>query len=474
MPRCLPLACLLLLAAAPVTTFHNDNRRSGAYVEPTLDTAHAARLHLDAAFHGNVHGNVLAQPLFWLSASHPAGLVVAATEENHVTALDAATGTKVWDRTLGPPVPDRELPCGNIVPLGITGTPVIDEAAGTLYAVAQIETNSGPTAQLFAIALDTGETRPSYPLDIGKSLGPSFDVRRQGQRGALLLLEHTLIVPFGGRSGDCTPFHGWLAPLDTQTGAFRPAFSTQAIGGGIWAFGGPAAADGAVFAATGNTFGAKTWAYGEAVLRFDPASMTAPVSSFAPANWPALDADDLDLGGSTPEPLEIQDRHFLLALGKDGKAYLLDRSHLGGIGGALLAALVSIDEIRTSPANWMEGNAALVAFGRRGAACPPDRQGVTALRVTPAAITTAWCARLDGAGSPIVTTTNGTANRILWIIGADGDDRLHGFDAGTGREIFTGGGAAERMHGLHYTATILAAANHLYVGAVDRIYAFTW
>ena len=83
----------------------------------------------------------------------------------------------------------------------------------------------------------------------------------------------------------------------------------------------------------------------------------------------------------------------------------------------------------------------------------------------------AWCARLDGRGAPIVTTTDGSSNPIVWVVGAEGDDRLHGFRGDTGQEIFTDG-ADDRMTGLRHFATILTAAGRFYVAGDGRIFAF--
>jgi hypothetical protein len=83
----------------------------------------------------------------------------------------------------------------------------------------------------------------------------------------------------------------------------------------------------------------------------------------------------------------------------------------------------------------------------------------------------AWCAPLDGRGAPIVTTTNGSSDPIVWAVGAEGDDRLHGFRGDTGQEIFTGA-ADDRMTGLRHFATILAATGRFYVAGDGRIFAF--
>ena len=47
-------------------------------------------------------------------------------------------GKVVWSRHLGTPVRRSTLPCGNIDPLGITGTPVYDGSSGVLYVAAEL------------------------------------------------------------------------------------------------------------------------------------------------------------------------------------------------------------------------------------------------------------------------------------------------------------------------------------------------
>jgi hypothetical protein len=59
------------------------------------------------------------------------------------------------------------------------------------------------------------------------------------------------------------------------------------------------------------------------------------------------------------------------------------------------------------------------------------------------------------------------------MVGAGGDNRLHGFRADTGDPVFTGGGATDAMVGLRHFVTILAADRRLFIAGDDRIYAFT-
>jgi hypothetical protein len=134
----------------------------------------------------------------------------------------------------------------------------------------------------------------------------------------------------------------------------------------------------------------------------------------------------------------------VLALGKDGKAYLLNRQDLGGIGGALVAQMISDGPIRTAPAVYSLGNSTFVAFQREGTDCPNrvDNANLTVLRIRAEPrpeIGTAWCGSVEGEGAPIVTTSNAEgANSIVWMVGAEGDNRLHGYRGDAGEELTKG------------------------------------
>ncbi len=85
-------------------------------------------------------------------------------------------------------------------------------------------------------------------------------------------------------------------------------------------------------------------------------------------------------------------------------------------------------------------------------------------------MTTAWSAPLRGVGSPIVTTTDGRSDPIVWIVGAEGDNLLHGFRGDTGEPLYAG--PSPPMAGLRHFQTLIATEDRLYVGADGRIYAF--
>src|SRR5450755_3413592 len=143
-------------------------------------------------------GPVYAQPLIVGSD------VIIATENDTVYALNESTGAVRWSRHLASPVPSG-LPCGDIDPSGITGTPVADVAAGRLWFVTF---TSQPTYRhtLWELNLATGQTVAQRPIDVSGS-----DPRSQQQRGALTLLGSRVYVPFGGLYGDCSDYKGRVA-----------------------------------------------------------------------------------------------------------------------------------------------------------------------------------------------------------------------------------------------------------------------
>jgi hypothetical protein len=360
-----------------------------------------------------------------------------------------------------------------------------------VYLDANIADSSGPRHRIFALSLDDGTTAPGWPIDVADALhgGPQpFNSRDQNERGALTIVDGMLYVPFGGHFGDCGDYHGWVVGVSLLQPGKVISWSTRARGGGIWAPGGITVVGQSLFVATGNTFGASTWSDGEAIIRLAPDLHRSNDKRdfFAPSDWHALDERDADLGGSNPVPLDIQGpsgrQSFILALGKDGRAYLLDRNDLGGIGGSVATEAITQQPIRTASAVYPVGSGAFVAFQAGGARCPTrgsDRgtdNDLVVLKISTGdrpSISAAWCGNAHGRGSPIVTTTDGHSAPIVWTVGAEGDNRLHGFRGDTG-EPLSPRGAGPTMAGLHHFQTLIATRDRLYIGADSRIYAFAF
>lgn len=487
--RTLTLAALLsgiscACAAQSVVTYHNSLTRHGEYVVPGLTLSAAAGLHLDTQFSAKLNGHIYAQPLYWLPAGSKSGELIVATESNHVYALSAKTGATIWDTKLKASVPLSELPCGNIDPSGITGTPVIDPSAGVVYFDALTNEKAGPRHLVYALSLSDGSVVPNWPLDIQAELrkkGVTFSSSTQGERSALLLFKGYLYVNYGGNWGDCGSYNGTVVQLQTSSPKIVAHWATKANGGGIWAQGGIAGDGESLFATTGNTFNANMWGGGEAIIRLKPGLAWSEMSKdyFTPSNWQTLDQRDQDLGGTEALPFEITaagepPAKRVIAFGKDGNAYLADRTNLGGVGGALATTKVSNNSIITAPAVYQTKSATMVAFTNSGGGnCSGNN--LTMLNIAASGsspITVAWCAAFSGGGAPIITTTDGRSNPIAWVVGAEGDSLLHGFNVASGRPVFSGNG--ETMNGLHHFATILAAEKHLYVAADGTVYAFAF
>jgi hypothetical protein len=484
------LGAMLLIGdgdAQSVLTFHNDATRGGLYVMPRLTWERAAGMHIDPDFDGRVEGHIYAQPLFWHFRQTNRKLVIVATEDDTVYALDARNGKVAWRQSLGTPVPRAALPCGNISPLGITGTPAIDPIKDAIYLDAMVQAQDGSAQHLiFGLSVGDGTVLPGFPVNVAETLrarGLEFVPRVQNQRGAVLIAENKLFIPYGGHFGDCGQYHGWVVGIDLNDPRSVFAWQTRGLGGGVWAPGGISYDGRSLFVATGNTEGAAEWADGEAVIRLglDLKASQDPRDFFAPTDWRALDAADADLGGVGALPLDVRDPDgktaLLLALGKDGKAYLLDRTNLGGIGGARAVERVARNSPRTAPAVLPMQNGTYVAFEGRGAGCPNGASNgdLTVLRIDahPAPrVSTTWCGAVNGRGAPIVTTDDDNSNPIVWMVGAEGDNRLHGFRADTGAPVFSGGGSGDAMTGLRHFVTILASDDRLFIAADGRLYAF--
>lgn len=485
------VACLLCLtwraaaavsADATIATYHGDPGRSGNYVVPTLSWQALRTMHRDQGFDGRVPGHVYAQPLYWRPPGAAHGLILVATESDVVAALDAVTGRTVWSVTLGRAVPLSALPCGDIDPLGITGTPVIDPVAGAVYLDAVVEQNGAAQHLVYGLRLRDGAALPGWPVNVEAALrtfGINFIPGQQNQRAALAFLNGRIFVAYSGNFGDCGSYHGIVLGLATAPPRAIGAWATRGRKGGIWAPAGISVADGSLFFTTGNTEVGARWEDGEGVFHLQPslARTANPHDYFAPANWKQLDDADLDMTGSPAIPIDVPGpggiAHRLVVFGKDGNAYLLNRTDLGGIGGQIVIRAAGGIPIITSPAVYSARGRAWVVYQARDATCPDGGRGagLAALTVTATNLIPLWCAPFDGRGEPVVTTTDGATDPIVWDVSAGAGDRLWALRGDDGSLLWT---SRETIPGLRHFVTILAAGERLYIAGDGHITAFTW
>jgi polyvinyl alcohol dehydrogenase (cytochrome) len=372
-------------------TYHHDAGRSG--VDPSEPPATALA---PAWTSGPLDGAVYGEPLV------VGERVIAATENDSVYALAATTGAVLWSAKLGTPMAGSALPCGDIDPTGITGTPVVDPAAGLVWVVAFVTPGRH---DLVALDLTSGLVRSRRPAD-----PPGANPLVEQERGALALAAGTVYVPYGGLYGDCGPYHGFVVGL-SATGA-GPVASWQVPTtreGGVWAPPGPVVGPGGqLYVTTGNTQSASTFDDGNAVVRLSADLRQQDV--FAPADWVALNNSDNDLGSVSPTLLP---GGLVFQIGKAGVGYLLRAARLGGVGGQLFAASVCDGAFGGTA---VAGNRVFV----------PCRDGLVALDVGQGPrFSVAWRTHGAAAGAPVV------AGGVVWMVDTGG--RLLGLDQSTGR-----------------------------------------
>jgi len=468
-------AVLSTNAQVNVTQEHNNLSRTGLYIDSAFTPSAAANVARDLNFNGAISGNVYAQPLYIENGPGGASMVIVVTESNNIYALDALTGTVIWQRHIGAPVTSG-LPCGNISPRGITGTPVVHLDSRSLFFDAMID---GATKRhfIYSLNVDNGATNPGWPVNVNGSAtynGIAFSSLVQNERSALGLVNGIVYVPYSGHYGDCGTYHGWVVGVPINNPGNVIAWATTAIGGGIWGHGGVASDGTNMFVITGNTFNAGgNWSGGEAIIRLQagPIFSGNPIDYWAPINWLSLDNGDTGLGGCSAVLIDVPGAtpsQLVLALGKDGNAYLIKRSNLGGITAPVTSANVASYVAGQSAATYRTNQGTYFVF-RNGSS------SVSAYKITatnPPAITSAWSVSQTGKGSPWVTTTDGTHNAIVWVAGAEGDQRLHGYDADTGAVVYAGGGPNELMTGTRKWNTGIVARGRIYFAADNKVYAF--
>jgi hypothetical protein len=473
------ICCTAAVAAnaqVNVTQKNNNPSRDGLYIDAAFTPANAANLVRDLNFNGTIVGNVHAQPLY-IEGGPNGPMIIVVTASNNIYALNASTGTVIWQRTdIGPAVTSG-LPCGNVNPAGTIGTPVVDLASRRLFFDALIA-GSPIKHFIFSLNVDTGATIAGWPVDLNSTAsynGIAFVSLAQENRGALALVNGIVYNSYSGYLGDCGNYHGWVVGVNINNPSDVHAWATTALGGGIWGHSGVASDGTNMFVITGNTFNtAGNWMGGEAIIRLQAGPVfNGPPSTenyWAPTNWFNLDNGDTDLGGVSAMLIDVPGAtpsQLVLALGKDGNAYLLNRNNLGGIAAPI--AQLNVDGVirGQSSTTYHTSQGTYFVF------CGSDE--IKAYKITatsPPSILLAWSASQPGQGSPWVTTTDGTNDAIVWVVGAQGDQRLHGYNGDTGAVVYAGGGANELMTGTRKWNSGIAARGSIYVANDNKVYAF--
>jgi outer membrane protein assembly factor BamB len=406
--------------------YHQNAGRSG--IGPGLPTFGSPH----QAWRAAVDGDVYASPLIVL------GHVLVATENNTVYSLDLFSGAVVWHRHLGDPVDASTLACGDIGPVtGITGTPAADVVGRHLYVVAFLR---GYHHVLFELSMTDGSVVGQQAVD-----PPGSDPSVQQERGALALGSGRVYIPFGGLYGDCGNYHGYVVAVPSaggQTLYYQTPVSREA---GIWSPAGPTIdASGNVYVVTGNGSPTQSFAYSNSVIQLSPDLQMR--SFFAPGDWQSLDASDTDLGsvGATLLP----SLGVVVAVGKQGVAYLLRADALGGVAGQIAS-----------------GSVCAGAWGGTASSGPmvlvPCSDGLVALSVTQTSFSIAWKAPNPRLGSPII------AAGAVWAIEPE-TGRLFALDLSSGSVLYTAS-----LGGARHFSTPAATEGFVVAPAGAQVEAFT-
>lgn len=405
-------------------TYHGDPARTGAApASPALGA-------LRSAWSTRLDGAVYGEPL----VVH--GRVIVATEADTVYALDEATGRILWQRNLGAPAPGSALPCGDIDPLGITGTPVYDPATGLVFAVAELS-----DGQHELVGLDARDGSLVLRRDVEPPRGNRLAYQ---QRAALTLLNGRVYVAYGGLYGDCSDYVGTMLSVPTTGGGPVESYVVPTSReGGIWAPGGPTVDGSRLLVSVGNGASSTDYDGSDSVLSLD-ASLHR-TDFFAPSGWAQENAGDVDLGSMTP----VRVGPYVFAEGKSGTAYLLNPDRLGGIGGQIAQAAVC-------PAFGAPAVAGTVVY-------VPCEDGLQQVTVTSSGgLQPGWRLPLHAAGSPV------TGAGAVWVIDYGSGD-LYALDPASGHEL-----QRAQLGAVPHFVTPTLSGNHVFVGTLGGVTALTW
>jgi hypothetical protein len=353
---------LAATAQTSVTTYHNDNYRTGwNSTETTLTPANVGATKFGVLGTVALDDQVDAQPLVVPGVNITAGrhqgkhdVVYVVTENDTVYAIDANKGTVLLKQSLGKPV-FSPLGCNNNGPnVGINSTPVISTSSNTLFVMAYTHDASGPTYRIHALDLGSLTDKvtaqivtASHTLSNGTTF--TFNARYQRQRPALLMANGNIYAGFGSFCDySANLSRGWLLGWNASTLAPLSAnkvFDTQPASpdnfflSSIWMSGyGPAADDsGNVLFVTGNSDPSGTTYDGvtniqESVVKVS-ADLTSVLDLFTPSDQNILDQGDLDFGSGGALVLPDQSGsipHLAVAAGKEGTMFLMNEDSLGG------------------------------------------------------------------------------------------------------------------------------------------------
>ncbi len=453
------LICSSAYAQIAVTTYHNDNYRTGANLQETrLTPSNVNVLTFGKLQAFPVEGYVYAQPLFVPGVDIQGmqhDVLYVADEHDAVTAFDVHTFAMLWQTSflsddgryiVSTLSSDDDLGCDDLVPeVGISGTPVIDLSRNTLYVIARTKVTDTQTGHkqfyetLHALDLRTGADivapqviTATVPGTGGGSQGGflTFDPLVESQRPALLLANGQIIATFASLC-DLGFYHGYVLAFDETTLQPTGAFVTTPNGyqGGMWGSGaGPALdSNGRIYVPTGNgdfTANVGGQDFGDSILRLNWSNDLFTVEDyFTPWDYQPLWDFDADLGSGgvmlLPDQPGTTYPYLLVQAGKEGTIDLLNRDNMGhwhaGDDSQVLQTIPHVmNGIWGAPAFWKNN----IYFGAYSDYLKAFRFNSTAeqISVGPVSHSPQY---FNYPGPTPSVSSNGPNNGIVWVIQSD-------------------------------------------------------
>jgi hypothetical protein len=407
--------------AVNVLTQHNDLSRTGANTQETILTTANVASSFGQLFSDTMDGQVYAQPLYLQNLNIAGGthdVIFVCTENNSVYAFDADTpDVTYWQTNLGTPFPATD---GDLEPVvGITSTPVIDLASGTIYVESCMQSGDH---ELHALDITTGAEKFGGPVTLA---APGFVPSIERQRAGLLLLNGLVYLCFASY-GDNGDYHGFIFGYNATNLSLEYSFNTTPTGtqGGVWSSGmAPAAdTDGNIYVMTGNGTFDGTTNFGMSLLKL---SANLTVEDYAtPDNYQPLSDADLDFGSGG---VVLLPTHYAVGIGKDLNLFLADINNLGHVGNfaeVFAAEQFQGDVVGKSPVYWQGPSMQYLFLAH--ANNPTESFQFTGSYINQTALGTSSFSQNDRCGG-LSLSANGTNNGILWEVGSDSN--LRAYDA---------------------------------------------
>jgi PQQ-like domain len=461
-------------AQVNVTTYHNDNSRTGQNVDETiLTTSNVNATNFGKLFSQSVDGYAYAQPLYVSNVTINHGthnVVYVATMNDTVYAFDADNNTgsnaqPLWKVNFTnaakgiTTVPTSNLHCDDVFSssVGIFSTPVIDTATKTIYVLARTLESGAYFHRLHALDITTGKEKFGGPVAITASAPGSgsgskggtitFDPKLENQRSALLLMNGQVYISWASLC-DYSTYHGWVMAYNSSTLAQTAVWLITPNGkqGGVWQSGdGPAGDENNnAFVAVGNgTFDVNTGGtdYGQSIVKLGhhAGNIFPIVDYFTPFNAITYNATDLDIGSSglvlLPDQTSGPHEHLLVQGDKAGNLYLINRDDMGEYNSnnnnQIVQYIVAPTKGLWSSPSWWNN---FVYVGGQANQIKAFSFNTTTglLSTTPSSKTSA---NFGYPGTTVSISSNDTNNGIVWALNnsayktANGQASLHAYKA---------------------------------------------